>query len=80
MKRMLYLAIFAWCVWSGDATAQKTKDQEYRHVIVTLTSGESGRICEKGLACRGLHFQKEQLLLQNDSDAGRQRSDEIHRR
>ena len=33
MKRMLYLAIFAWCVWSGDATAQKTKDQEYRHLL-----------------------------------------------
>lgn len=45
MKKMLYGAIFAWCIWGGmaDADAQKTKDQEYRHVIVTLISGEKWR-------------------------------------
>ena len=50
---MLYLAILAWCVWGGigDAAAQKTKDQEYRHVIVTLTSGEK----VEGYVKRGWH-------------------------
>lgn len=63
MKKMLYLAIFAWCVWSGDATAQKTKDQEYRHVIVTLTSGEK----VEGYVKRGWHAEASTFKKSNYS-------------
>ena len=64
----LFLVVLALCVYIPQANAQKVKDQEFRRVVVTLTSG--GRICEEGLACRSLRFEKEQLFLQNDCDTG----------
>ncbi len=63
MKKMLYLAIFAWGLWSGDAVAQKTKDQEYRHVIVTLTSGEK----VDGYLKKGWHAEASQFKKSNYS-------------
>ncbi len=63
MKKMLYLAIFAWALWSGDAVAQKTKDQEYRHVIVTLISGEK----VDGYLKKGWHAEASQFKKSNYS-------------
>ena len=36
----LFLVVLALCVYIPQANAQKVKDQEFRRVVVTLTSGE----------------------------------------
>ena len=37
----LFLVVLALCVYIPQANAQKVKDQEFRRVVVTLTSGEN---------------------------------------
>lgn len=62
----LFLVVLALCVYIPQANAQKVKDQEFRRVVVTLTSGEK----VEGYVKRGWHAEasafKKSIFLQND--------------
>ncbi|WP_251621047.1 hypothetical protein [Odoribacter lunatus] len=61
MKSVLFWSVLALSILGGtrQADAQKTKDQEYRHVIVTLTSGEKVEgYVKRGWHAESSHFKK----------------------
>lgn len=66
MKKKLFLAILSTlliCCNISPTNAQKGKDQEYRHIIVTLTSGEK----TEGYVKAGWHAEASHLKKSNYS-------------
>lgn len=64
MKKILFLVTGILCVCAlRYANAQKVKDQEFRHVVVTLTSGEK----VEGYVKRGWHAEASLLKKSNYS-------------
>ena len=61
MKSFLVILILCMCVRQVDA--QKVKDQEFRHVVVTLTSGEK----VEGYVKRGWHAEASNFKKSNYS-------------
>lgn len=61
MKSFLVILILCMCVRQVDA--QKVKDQEFRHVVVTLTSGEKVEGYVKGDGMPRPPISKKQLLV-----------------
>ena len=59
----LFLVVLALCVYIPQANAQKVKDQEFRRVVVTLTSGEK----VEGYVKRGWHAEASAFKKSNYS-------------
>lgn len=59
----LFLVVLVLCIYARQTNAQKVKDQEFRHVIVTLTSGEK----VDGYVKRGWHAESSAFKKSNYS-------------